>query len=148
MNRPRVNMRDFKEAPTENNSVSQSEVPDVDAARERLETHVASREKKAQDDRRATVKEAVEVLDELHRIVEAVANHDDVAESTQRLVREAAEHAVRRTGEVVERTEVSTESEVTPKERLMLSIESFSTTRAKLQAELESLSQDDTENAE
>ena len=148
MNRPRVNMRDFKESPTEADTTSQVEAPEADAARERLATRVVAREKKALDSRLATVTDAVEVLDELHRSVETVANHDEVAESTHRLVREVAEYAVRRAGEPVERPEVSTESEVTPKERLLLSIESFSSTRAKLQAELESLSQSDTENAE
>lgn len=125
----------------EPNAVAHTE-EDVDAARERLAAHQAEQERQTRQKRRAVVMETTEVIDELHRIVADVVDaHDEVAPLTERLVREVAHRALKRAGEETEVRQVSVESHMSPKERLLLSVESLNEVKEKLSAEAESLSE-------
>lgn len=119
---------------------------DVDAARERLAAHQATQEQHVRQKRRAVVTEAVEVIDELHRIVaNAVEANDDVDPTTEALVRTVTRRAIQRTGANVEIREVSVESYTTPKERLLLSIASLDEVKDNLSAEADNLAESDPE---
>lgn len=122
---------------------------DVVAAHERLAARQAEQEQHTRQKRREVVMEATEVIDELHRIVESVVDdHDEISPMTERLVREVAQRSLKRAGEDVETRQVSIESELSPKQRLLLSMQSLNEVKEKLSAEAKSLSESDSEPQE
>lgn len=140
--RQTVVLGDLLDTPTAEPEAVAHTQEDVVAAHERLAARHAEQEQQTRQKRRAVVMEATEVIDELHRIVEHVVDdHEEVSPLTERLVREVAQRSLKRAGENVETHQLSIESEMSPKERLLLSMQSLNEVKEKLSAEAESLSE-------
>ncbi len=132
MRRPPVRMADVMsyETPTTVTDTTRATL-DADFQSQVEAAEAATVEVTVRESDERQLRDAGEVMEELNRIVTNVAADDDVATSTTDLIREVANQSLRRTNQRLAELP-TTESSMTSRERLTLSIESITETLKKV----------------